>query len=91
MANTISAERRIRRNEARRVINKNRLSRVRTFIKCVDHAILGGNVTEATQAFDAMTPELMRGASKGVVHKNFVARQMGRLAGKIKALKEKAA
>ena len=86
MANIKSAKKRIDRNDKRRVVNKNRISRVRTFIKKVESAILSGNKTAAAEAFKELQPELARGASKGIVHKNFVARQMSRLNNGIKKL-----
>lgn len=86
MANIKSAKKRIGRNENRRVINKNRLSRIRTFLKKVELAILSGDSKVAAEAMKTLQPELDRGVSKGVVHKNFVARQMSRLSQKIKGL-----
>ncbi len=43
MANTPQAKKRIRRNTARTVVNTNRLSRIRTFIKKVEAAIEVGD------------------------------------------------
>ncbi|WP_337996432.1 30S ribosomal protein S20 [Oleispirillum naphthae] len=86
MANHISSKKRIRRNERRAVINKNRLSRVRTFVKKVEAAIEAGNKDEAQAAFLAAMPELHRGASRGVMHRNTVSRKTSRLAAKIKAM-----
>ncbi|MGE4527123.1 MAG: 30S ribosomal protein S20 [Rhodospirillaceae bacterium] len=86
MANHISSKKRIRRNERRAVINKDRLSRVRTFVKKVEAAIEAGNKEQAQAAFQAAMPELHRGASKGVMHRNTVARKTSRLAAKIKAM-----
>lgn len=86
MANHISSKKRIRRNERRAVINKDRLSRVRTFVKKVEAAIEAGNKEQAQAAFQAAMPELHRGASRGVMHRNTVARKTSRLAAKIKAM-----
>jgi len=86
MANHISSKKRIRRNERRAVINQNRLSRVRTFVKKVEAAIASGNKEEAQAAFLAAMPELHRGASRGVMHRNTVSRKTSRLAAKIKAM-----
>jgi len=86
MANHISSKKRIRRNERRAVINKDRLSRVRTFVKKVEAAIEAGNKEQAQEAFLAAMPELHRGASRGVMHRNTVARKTSRLAAKIKAM-----
>jgi small subunit ribosomal protein S20 len=79
MANTPQARKRIRRNEARTTVNRNRVSRIRTLIKKVELAMAGGDKTEATAAMAAMQPELARGVAKGVIHKNTAARKYSRL------------
>lgn len=86
MANSPQARKRIRRNDHRRVINHSRLSRIRTFIKQVDSAIEAGDKDAARDAFQKMQPELQRGVSKGVFHKNTAARKMSRLSKRIAAL-----
>ncbi len=86
MANTPQAEKRIRRNDRRAEINKARVSRIRTFVKKVESAIDGGAAESAKAALLAAQPELMRGVSKGVLHKNTVARKVSRLAKRVKAL-----
>ena len=86
MANHKSAKKRIRRNLARAEINKSRISRIRTFIKKVDTAISVGNAEEAKQALKHAQPEIMRGVSKGVLHKNTASRKMSRLASNVKKI-----
>ncbi len=86
MANHKSAEKRIRQTARRTEINRNRVSRIRTFVKKVETAIESGNKAEAAEAFKAAQPEMMRGASKGVLHKNTVSRKLSRLSARIKAL-----
>jgi small subunit ribosomal protein S20 len=86
MANTPQAEKRIRRNAARAAVNKARVSRIRTFVKKVEANITGGDAAAAAAALAAAQPELMRGAAKGVLHKNTVARKISRLAKRVKAL-----
>ncbi len=86
MANTPQAEKRIRRNDRRAEINGVRVSRIRTFVKKVETAISGGNKTEAEAALKAAQPEIMRGVSKGVLHKNTVARKISRLTKRVKAI-----
>lgn len=88
MANTPSAEKRIRRNARRAAVNKARKSRIRTFVKKVESAIESGARAEALQAFAAARPELMRGVSRGVLHRNTVARKISRLSRRIAALPE---
>ena len=86
MANIKSAKKRIRRNEAFSEVNKDRRSRVRTFIKKVELAIAKGDAEEARAALKAAQPEMHRGVSRGVFHRNTVARKLSRLSAQIKAL-----
>jgi small subunit ribosomal protein S20 len=79
MANSPQAEKRIRRNERRTAVNKARLSRIRTHVKRVESAIAAGDKDAAAAALQAAQPEMMRGASKGVLHKNTVSRKISRL------------
>jgi len=86
MANHKSAEKRIRQTERRTEVNRNRISRIRTFVKKVESAIETGNKSAAAEAFKDAQPEMMRGVSKGVLHKNTVSRKLSRLSARIKAL-----
>ena len=84
MANHKSAKKRIRRNANRAEINKSRISRIRTFLKRVESAIASGDKGAAKTALKEAQPELMRGVSKGVLHKNTASRKMARLSAKVK-------
>ena len=86
MANTPQSKKRARQTERRTEVNKARRSRIRTFIRKVEEAIASGNAAAAADALRAAQPELMRGVSKGVVHKNTASRKMSRLAARVKAL-----
>lgn len=86
MANHKSAEKRIRQTERRTVVNRNRVSRIRTFVKKVEAAIESGDKAAAAEAFKVAQPEMHRGVTKGVLQKNTVARKLSRLSGRIKAL-----
>lgn len=79
MANTPQAKKRIRRNARRTEVNGARVSRIRTFVKKVESAIEAGDKAAATEALAAAQPELARGVSKGVLHKNTASRKFGRL------------
>ena len=81
-----SAEKRLRQTEKRTAINRARLSRVRTFVKKVESAISSGDKEAAQSAFRVAQPELHRATTKGVLHKNTVARKLSRLAARINAL-----
>lgn len=86
MANHKSAKKRIIRNANRALINGARVSRIRTFVKKVDAAIAAGDADAALKALRAAQPELQRGVSRGVLHKNTVSRKISRLAARVKAL-----
>lgn len=86
MANTLQSKKRARQAERRTAVNKARRSRIRTFLRKVEEAIASGNADEAATALKAAQPELMRGVTKGVYHKNTAARKMSRLSSRVKAL-----
>ena len=86
MAHHQSAKKRIRRNEKRRVINHARVARVRTFVKRVESAIAGGDKSAANDALKLAQPEMHRGVSRGVLHKNTASRKISRLSKRIKAM-----
>jgi len=91
MANHQSAKKRIRRNEHRFEINHARIGRIRTFIKKVELALAKGDANEARTAFRVAQPEIHRGVTKGVLHRNTAARKLSRLAARVKALDSSAA
>jgi small subunit ribosomal protein S20 len=86
MATHKSAEKRNRQTATRTAVNKSRLSRIRTFIKKVEEAILTGDKAAANAALREAQPELQRGIGKGVIHKNTAARKISRLNHRIAAL-----
>lgn len=86
MANHKSAKKRIIRNAKRAEINGARISRIRTFIKKVETAITSGDKDAAQQALREAQPEIMRGVSRGVIHKNTASRKMSRLSARVKAV-----
>ena len=86
MANSPQAKKRARQNEKRFQVNKARRSRIRTYLRRVEEAIASGDKDAATSALKAAQPELMRGVTKGVYHKNTVARKMSRLSARVKSL-----
>ena len=86
MANTAQSQKRARQTLRRTEVNKARRSRIRTFLRKVEEAISGGDAKLAQEALRVAQPELMRGVTRGVVHKNTAARKMSRLSARIKAL-----
>ncbi|MBV8799950.1 MAG: 30S ribosomal protein S20 [Alphaproteobacteria bacterium] len=86
MPNIASAKKRVRTAKKRTEMNHARKSRVRTFTRKVEEAIAAGKKEAAVQALKAAEPEIMRGVSKGVIHKNTGSRKVSRLAHRIAAL-----
>lgn len=86
MANTSSAKKATRKIARRADVNQARRSRVRTFVRKVEEALASGDKAAAQAAFAAAQPELMRAATKGVLHKNTASRKVSRLAHRVKTL-----
>jgi small subunit ribosomal protein S20 len=86
MANTVSAKKATRKIARRTEINKTRRSRVRNFIRKVEEAIETGDQAAAAEALKQAQPELMRAATKGVLHRNTASRKVSRLAARVKAI-----
>ena len=86
MANTPQSKKRARQNERRYEVNKARRSRIRTYLRKVEEAIAKGDASLAAAALRDAQPELMRGVTKGILHKNTVARKMSRLSARVKVL-----
>ena len=86
MANTSSAKKRVRRDTRRTEVNRARRGRIRTFVKRVETAIESNDKEAAQVAFVAAEPEIMRGVTRGVLHRNAASRKVSRLAARIKSL-----
>ncbi len=86
MANSPQAKKRARQIERRTTVNKNRRTRIRTFLRKVEEAIAGGDKAVAAAALKDAQPEIMRGVTKGIMHKNTASRKVSRLSARVKAL-----
>ncbi len=86
MANTRSAKKMVRKIARRTAVNQARRSRMRTYVRKVEEAIASGDKAAAADAFESAQPEIMRAATKGVLHKNTSSRKVSRLAKRIKAM-----
>ena len=80
------SKKRARQNERRFQVNKARRSRIRTFLRPVAAALASGNSDDASAALRAVQPELMRGVTKGLMHKNTASRKISRLSSRVKAI-----
>ena len=88
MPNKASAKKRLRQTIKKTTENKNRKTRIKTFVKKVEQAILEGDQAAANEVFSAAQSEIMRGVTKGVVHKNTASRKISRLNSRVKGLKK---
>ena len=86
MANTSSAKKRIRNTLRKTDINKSRRSRIKTFVRKVEDAIESKDAKSAMDSSKAAQPEIMRGVTKGIFHKNTASRKISRLSSRIKAI-----
>jgi small subunit ribosomal protein S20 len=59
---------------------------MRSVIRQVEEAVKAGDKKAASAALKIAEPEIMRAASKGVIHKNTGARKVSRLAASVKRL-----
>jgi small subunit ribosomal protein S20 len=86
MANTSSARKAARKIARRTEINRQRKSRVHTFVRKVEEAIASGNKDEAAKSLAAAESEIMKAAGKGVMHKNRASRKVSRLTARVRAI-----
>ena len=86
MANSPQAKKRVRQIARRTAVNQSRRSRIRSYLRKVEEAIASGDQAAAADALKTAQPEIMRGASKGIMHKNTASRKVSRLNGRIKAM-----
>ena len=87
MANTKSAKKMIRKIARRTEIRKARKSRIARFTRLAEEACRKGKRKEAQEAFLKAESEIMRGASRKIMHKNRAARMVSSLARRVGALR----
>ena len=88
MANTKSAEKRIRQNEENRKRNRKYRSRMRTAIKRLRAAIDKGDAEKAKELLPATVKVIDVTAQKNVIHRNAAGRYKSRLTQAVQALGE---
>lgn len=86
MANHTSSKKAVRQIAVRTEQNRMRISRIRTFVKKVESFLGMGKKAEAHAALQEAESEIMRGVSKGVIHKNTASRKVSRLTKRVKAI-----
>jgi len=91
MPHNLSAKKRLRQNEVRRLRNKARASELKTIRKKLLRAIHDGQKQEAEALYKDLSKRLDQAASVRTIHKNSAARTKSRIALKIQALAAKPA
>ena len=79
MANIKSAKKRVLVNETKAMRNKAIKSRVKTAVKAVEAAVAKKDAAVAAEALKTAIVEINKAGSKGIFHKNTVARKISRL------------
>jgi small subunit ribosomal protein S20 len=86
LARHISALKRARQNEKRRLRNQSRKTRVKNVVRQVRAAVAQNNAEEAQAALKSAIPTLARVAGKGTLHWRAAARKISRLTRQVNAL-----
>lgn len=84
MANTKSAQKRIRSNQRKHDRNQAYKSQVKTMLKKAEQTIFAGKPDD--EAIRSAISTLDKAATKGIIHKNNAARRKSRLMKKLNAL-----
>lgn len=86
MANIKQQKKRVLTNEKRHAKNSAYKASVKTAIKNVYAQVAAGNKEEAVKAYNAAAKRLDKAQAKGIVHKNYVARNKSALAKAVNGL-----
>ena len=86
MPNIASAKKRVRTTKKRTAINHARKTRIRSYIRRVEEALAKSDKKAAQIALNEAEPEIMRGVSKGIIHRNTGSRKVSRLAKRVAKL-----
>ena len=84
MANHSSAKKAIRQTIKKTAVNKNRASKIKTYIKKVLVAVQNSSKEEAAGAFIKAQSEIMKGVKSNILKLNTASRKVSRLAAKLK-------
>ncbi len=79
MANHKSAEKRVRQNEKRNLINRSNRSKLRTQIKSLRNALTHTDKAQSTELLSPTVSLIDKAVNKGLIHRNTAARHKSRL------------
>jgi len=91
VAHSLSAQKRVRQNAKRRVINRSRKSMLKTQIKHLESALNAGERDKAQTELKVLTKKLDKLATTSTLHKNTASRIKSRLTRRVNALAAKSA
>lgn len=83
MPNHKSAEKRVRQNEKRRLINRSNRSALRTSIKKLRAALAGSDKAALSELLPETISKIDKAVQKGVLHRNAAARYKSRLTARV--------
>ena len=83
MPNHKSAEKRVRQNERRRVVNRSNRTRLRTAVKNLRATLAKGSGKDAAELLPTTISEIDKAVQKGVLHRNAAARHKSRLTARV--------
>ena len=86
MPSNKQAKKRLRQAQRRSSVNRGRRSRVRTFVRRVEHALASGDKGAAVAALKVAEPVLARSSQQGVLKLNTAARRISRLTRLVNAM-----
>ena len=89
MAHSLSAKKRVKQNEKRRIINRSRKSQIKTQVKRFEATLEKADVETAGEQLRLLTKKLDKTAATSTMHKKTAARKKSRLAKKLNVLKAK--
>ncbi len=86
MAHSLSARKRVRQDQKKRVINRARKSMLKTQIKHFETALSEGKADQAAEQFRILVKKLDKVASTSTLHKRTAARMKSRLSRRLNNL-----
>lgn len=86
MPNHKSAEKRVRQNEKRRLVNRSSRSSLRTQIKKLRTALTSNDAAQSQELLQPTIALIDKSVNKGVLHKNTAARYKSRLTSHVNKL-----
>ena len=86
MPNMKNAKKAVRQNPKKNELNNNFKASMHTAMKNVEKAVSANDKDKATENLKVAIKRIDKAASKGIVQKNFVARNKSRLTKKVNAM-----